>query len=207
MPAEPVVLEMTGLDRPGLMSEMSAALAELGCHVTDAVAWTHKGRAACILYVTDDGGRINGPIAGPSRAAQVRARIENVVEAHHHEGERRGVRLATPPPGRTHTERRLHQLMAEDRDYDQCCSCCSGNSEWDWVNVYGGCGKERTKGQIGTHVKIQKCKETGYSIITVRSRDRAKLLFDTVCALTDLNYVVHHAAISSQGSTAFQVSS
>lgn len=188
------------------MSEMSAALAELGCHVTAAVAWTHKGRAACILYIEDNSR--NGPmIMAPSQAAQVQAHLQNVVEAHHHEGERRGVRLAAPSPGRTHMERRLHQLMAEDRDYDKCCSCCSGNSEWDGVNVYGGCRKERTKGQIGTHVKIQRCKETGYSIITLRSRDRAKLLFDTVCALTDLNYVVHHAAISSQGSTAFQVRS
>ncbi|XP_057784415.1 ACT domain-containing protein ACR1 [Salvia miltiorrhiza] len=198
--AEHVALEMTGLDRPGLMSEMSAVLAEMGCHVSAAVAWTHKGRAACIIYVEDS----NGRMMDPTRAAQVRAHLENVVEAHHHEDERRSVRLAAPAPGRTHTERRLHQMMAADRDYDQCCSCCSGNSEWDGVDVYGGCGKERKKGQIGTHVKIQKCKETGYSIITVRSRDRPKLLFDTVCALTDLNYVVHHAAISSQGSTAFQ---
>ncbi|KAH6803599.1 ACT domain repeat 1 [Perilla frutescens var. frutescens] len=200
--AEHVAVEMTGMDRPGLMSEMSAVLAELGCHVSGAVAWTHKGRAACIIYF--EGSEKDGVTMDPCRAAQVRAQLESVVEAHHHEDERRSVRLASPAPGRTHTERRLHQLMAADRDYDQCCLCCSGNSEWDGVNVYGGCRKERKKGRIGTHVKIQKCKETGYSIVTVRSRDRPKLLFDTVCALTDLQYVVQHAVISSQGSTAFQ---
>lgn len=193
MSADHVAFEMTGLDRPGLMSEMSAVLAEMDCHISSAVAWTHKGRAACIIY---------GQMTDPTRAAQVRSHLENVVEAHHHEDERHSVTLAAPSP---HAERRLHQLMAADRDYDQCCSCCNGNSEWDGINVYGGCRKEQRKGQIGTHVKIQRCKETGYSIVTVRSRDRPKLLFDTVCALTDLNYVVHHAAIGSQGSTAFQV--
>lgn len=187
--AEQVAVEMTGIDRAGVMSEMSAALAELGCHVSSGVAWTHKGRAACIMYVEDSDEE------GPVRAAQVRAHLENVVE-----DERRSVRLGSP----AHTERRLHQLMAADRDYDQCCSCCSGNSEWDGVNVYRGCGKERDKGHIGTHVKIQRCKETGYSIVSVRSRDRPKLLFDTVCALTHLQYVVQHAAITSQASTAFQ---
>lgn len=199
---EHVALEMTGIDRPGLMSEMSAVLTELGCHVSAAVAWTHKGRAACIIYV--EGIERDGLAMDPCRAAQVRAHLENVVEAHHHEDEKRSVRLASPATGRTHTERRLHQLMVADRDYDQCCSCCSGNSEWDGVDIYGGCRKEQKKGNIGTHVKIQKCKETGYSIVSVRSRDRPKLLFDTVCALTDLQYVVQHAAISSQGSTAFQ---
>lgn len=189
--AEHVALEMTGVDRPGVMSEMSAALAELGCHISAAVAWTHKGRAACIIYVEE------WAVMDP---AQVRARLENVVEAHHREDERRSVRLGSPG----HTERRLHQLMAGDRDYDECCSCCSGNSEWDGVNVYRGCRKEQKKGGIGTHVKIQKCKESGYSIVSVRSRDRPKLLFDTVCALTELQCVVQHAAISSQGSTAFQ---
>ncbi|XP_047958212.1 ACT domain-containing protein ACR1 [Salvia hispanica] len=199
--ADHVAFEMTGLDRPGLMSEMSAVLAEMDCHISAAVAWTHKGRAACIIYVEDTSGGKAGRMTDPARAAQVRSHLENVVEAHHHEDERHSVTLASPCP---HTERRLHQLMAADRDYDQCCSCCNGNSEWDGINVYGGCRKEQRKGQIGTHVKIQRCKETGYSIVTVRSRDRPKLLFDTVCALTDLNYVVHHAAIGSQGSTAFQ---
>ncbi|KAL0377929.1 UNVERIFIED_CONTAM: ACT domain-containing protein ACR1 [Sesamum radiatum] len=184
---EHMALEMTGVDRPGLLSEMSAVLAELGCHVTAAVAWTHSSRAACILYVEDSA---KGGLIDPCRVAQVQAQLENVVEAHHYKDERRSVRLAAPVPGQTHTERRLHQLLAADGDYELCCSCC------------GGIGQK--KGCDGTHVKIENCKETGYSIVTIRSRDRPKLLFDTVCTLTDLQYVVFHAAISSQGSKAFQ---
>ncbi|KAK4346682.1 hypothetical protein RND71_033021 [Anisodus tanguticus] len=167
---EHTAMEMTGTDRPGLMSEISAVLAELGCHVSGAVAWTHNNRAACI------------------------AQLENVVEAHHYEGERRSVRLAAPAASQTHTERRLHQLMAADRDYEQCCSC---GYEDDVLH-------RQKKGCNSTEVKIGNCKEKGYSIVTVRSIDRPKLLFDTICTLTDLQYVVFHASISSFESIAVQ---
>ncbi|KAL8472868.1 hypothetical protein ACS0TY_029913 [Phlomoides rotata] len=191
---EHLAFEVTGIDRPGMMSEMSAVLAELGCHVSAAVAWTHKTRAACILYVE------GGPNMDPSRVSQVQAQLENVVEAHHRKDELRSVRLAAPIPGRTHTERRLHQLMAADRDYEECCSCCGG-SESEWDEFYT---RKAHQGCDGTHVSIENCKENDYLIITVKSRDRPKLLFDTLCTLTDLNYEVHHAAISSRESTAFQ---
>ncbi|KAG6383040.1 hypothetical protein SASPL_157216 [Salvia splendens] len=95
--ADHVAFEMTGLDRPGLMSEMSAVLAEMDCHISAAVAWTHKGRAACIIYVEDTSGNA-GRMADPARAAQVRSHLENVVEAHHHEDERHSVTLASPSP-------------------------------------------------------------------------------------------------------------
>ncbi|KAG8384251.1 hypothetical protein BUALT_Bualt04G0098700 [Buddleja alternifolia] len=199
---EHMALEMTGIDRPGLMSEMSAVLAELGCHVTAAVAWTHNSRAACIIYVEDSAK--GGLIMDPCRVAQVQAQLENVVEAHHYNDESRSVRLARPGQGQTHTERRLHQLMAADRDYEECCSCCGGTSEDDEIYGYARGYKDQKKGCDGTHVKVENCRERTYSIVTVRSRDRPKLLFDTVCTLTDLQYVVFHAAISSRGSTAFQ---
>ncbi|XP_075514825.1 ACT domain-containing protein ACR1-like isoform X1 [Primulina tabacum] len=195
-------LEMTGIDRPGLMSEMSAALAELGCDVSSAMAWTHNNRAACIIYVDDKG----GPITDPSRVAQVQAQLENVVEAHHYNNERRSVRLTVPAMCQTHTERRLHQLMAADRDYEECCSCCrSGNDDddddVDQVYQYEGKTKKECE---GTHVKIDKCKENGYSAVTIRCRDRPKLLYDTLCTLTDLHYVVFHATMSSNEAIAFQ---
>lgn len=182
------ILEMTGIDRPGVMSEISAVLAELGCHVSGGVVWTHNARAACIIHVEDG----DGAIKDPCRVAHVQAQLENVVEAHHCEGERRSITLAAAAEGtHTHTERRLHQLMLADRDFEACVSCCQNEEE------------KRCSG--GTHVKIENCEERGYSILHVRSRDRPKLLFDTVCALTDMQYVVFHAAISSQASIAVQV--
>ncbi|XP_052203862.1 ACT domain-containing protein ACR1 [Diospyros lotus] len=173
--ADHTALEITGLDRPGLMSEISAVLAELECHVAAAAAWTHNGRVACIIYVDDP---------DLDHAADARAQLENVVEAHHPDGERFSVRVAAPAADRAHTERRLHQLMWADGDYDRC----------------GGGGGRRDE----THVTIDHCKERGYSVVNVRSRDRPKLLFDTVCTLTDMEYVVFHAAVSSRGSIAFQ---
>ncbi|XP_009770494.1 ACT domain-containing protein ACR1 [Nicotiana tabacum] len=192
---EHTAMEMTGIDRPGLMSEISAVLAELGCHVSAAVAWTHNKRAACIVYVEDE--LKHGPIQDPYRVAQVQAQLENVVEAHHYDGERRSVRLAAPAASQTHTERRLHQLMAADRDYEQCCSCGYESSADD--EVY-----RQKKGYNGTEVKVENCRQKGYSIVTVRSVDRPKLLFDTICTLTDLQYVVFHASISSFESIAVQ---
>ncbi|RAL46660.1 unnamed protein product [Cuscuta campestris] len=177
-------LEMTGTDRPGLMSEISAVLAEMGCHITGAVAWTHNARAACILYVEEgeDDDAKRGPIRDPYRVAQIQAQLENVVEAHHQNGQRRSVRISDP--GAMHAERRLHQLMAADGDFEQC-------------------GPRNEGG--GARVKIENCKEKGgYSIVTVWCRDRPKLLFDTVCALTDMRYVVSHASISSQDSMSVQ---
>ncbi|KAL2531764.1 ACT domain-containing protein ACR1 [Abeliophyllum distichum] len=204
MSIENTALEVTGMDRPGLMSEMSAVLVELGCRISAAMVWTHNSRAACIIYVEDDS---NGkPITDPCRVAQVQAQLENVVEAHHYDNERRSVRLTATVPGQTHTERRLHQLMVADGDYEMC-SCCGSDCDHDDDVYYIGHGsryKTQKKECYGTHVKIEKCNETGYSIVTVRSRDRPKLLFDTVCTLTDMQYIVFHAAISSKESIAVQ---
>ncbi|POO00674.1 ACT domain containing protein [Trema orientale] len=182
-------LEMTGTDRPGLISEISAVLVELGCNVTATVAWTHNARAACIVYVENGPG--GGPIKDPIRLAQVQDQLQNVVKAHHGKGEKRSsVRLTTPGVGRTHTERRLHQLMYADGDYERCRGCDGGGAH--------------KKGCDRTHVNIERCEEKGYWVVNVRSRDRPKLLFDTLCALTDLGYVVFHAVVASKGTMADQ---
>ncbi|KAK9039647.1 hypothetical protein V6N11_014843 [Hibiscus sabdariffa] len=181
--------EITGRDRPGLMSDISAALYELGCNITSVVAWTHNGRMACIIQVED--GVKGGPITVPKRQAQVQEKLESVVEAHHDEnGDKRSVRLTGPAAGTTHTERRLHQLMYADRDYEPYQGCDGSCRHRNW------CDK--------THVTVETCREKRYSVVNLRSRDRNKLLFDTVCALTDMQYVVFHAAINSNGSMANQ---
>ncbi|KAB2036851.1 hypothetical protein ERO13_D03G030100v2 [Gossypium hirsutum] len=185
---EHTALETTGRDRPGLMSEISAALYELRCHVTAAVAWTHNARVACIIHIED--GLMRGPIMASKKLAQVHEKLESVVEAHHESGERWSVRLTAPAVGRTHTERRLHQLMYADRDYKQCQGSDGSCRQWN------GC--------TNTHVTIEACREKGYLVVNIRCRDRTKLLFDTVCALTDMQYVVFHAAISSKGTMADQ---
>ncbi|GAB4846863.1 hypothetical protein Ancab_025871 [Ancistrocladus abbreviatus] len=183
-------LEITVMDRPGLLSEVTAVLAELGCHVNAAVAWTHSTRAACIIYVEDQ--LKGGPTSDLARLAHIQEQLQNVVGAHHQKGERQSVRLTPPSAGQTHTERRLHQLMADDKDYETCSSCGGSVGHAEASNC--GC----------TCVSIENCEQMGYSMVNMRSRDRPKLLFDTVCTLTDMQYVVFHAAISSKRSIAVQ---
>lgn len=189
MASEQTAVEIIGTDRPGLLSEIFAVLVDLGCNITAAVAWTHHKAAASIVYIEE--GWKGGPIKDPKRLAHVQDQLENVVDAHNGLGETSSVRLTAPSAGRTHTERRLHQLMYANGDYKQCC--CRDD------------GKICKKGCTRTHVGIESCKEKGYSVINIKSRDRPKLLFDTVCALTDLQYVVFHAAVSSKGIVADQV--
>ncbi|OVA10682.1 ACT domain [Macleaya cordata] len=184
-------LEMTVMDRPGLLSEISAVLAELGCQVNAVSAWTHNSHAASIIYIGNklEGG---GTITDPDKLAQVEEQLENVVGAHYGNGERMRVRFASPTMCKTHTERRLHQLMYADRDYERC---------------NGGTGTEEKNERCnskGTKVSIEIFKEKGYSVVSVKCTDRPKLLFDTVCTLTDMNYVVSHASISSKGAYAVQ---
>lgn len=154
------------------------------------MAWTHNDRAACIIYVED--AHNCGPIKDPKRLAQVEQQLENVVEACHGKGGRQSVRFTTFAAGCTHAERRLHQLMYADRDYERCRAC------------HGESSGEHKKGCDGTHVSVGRCEDKGYWVVNVRSRDRPKLLFDTVCVLTDMKYVVFHAAIRSKGSMADQ---
>ncbi|RYR26864.1 hypothetical protein Ahy_B02g061174 [Arachis hypogaea] len=46
--------------------------------------------------------------------------------------------------------------------------------------------------------------EKGYSIVSIDCKDRPRLMFDTVCTLTDMQYVIFHASISSHEAYAFQ---
>jgi len=47
--------------------------------------------------------------------------------------------------------------------------------------------------------------ERGYYVVNVQCKDRPKFLFDIVCNLTDMEYVVFHATIDSQGPENFQI--
>ncbi|KAE8706337.1 ACT domain-containing protein ACR1 [Hibiscus syriacus] len=176
---EHTALEITGRDRPGLMSDISAALYELECHIIPAVAWTHNGRMACLIQLED--GVEGGPITVPKRLAQVQEKLESVTEAHHENVDEKTVRLTGLATDRIHTERWLHQLMYTDRDYKSCRGCTGNCRHQNECN--------------NTHVTVGTCREKGYSVVNVRSRDRNKLLFDTVCAFTDMQYVIFHAAI------------
>nr|XP_043608043.1 ACT domain-containing protein ACR1 [Erigeron canadensis] len=186
VPMEHMTLEMTITDRPGLLSEISAVLAELRCHVSAAVVWTHNTRAACIIHVENDDSNHGSSIMDPQRVDEVQSKLVTVVNARHTNHERPSVKLTSQATGQPHTERRLHQLMMADKDYQEKCIYSSRDKSYETI------------------VTVENCREKGYSVLNVTSPDRPKLLFDTVCTLTDLQYVVFHAAVSSKGPVAFQ---
>ncbi|GIL56004.1 hypothetical protein Vafri_11479 [Volvox africanus] len=47
-------------------------------------------------------------------------------------------------------------------------------------------------------VLVQHSKQRDYWMVSIRCRDRQKLLFDTVCTLADLNYDVYHGAVDCE---------
>lgn len=52
--------------------------------------------------------------------------------------------------------------------------------------------------QSRAEVVVMDCVERDYTVITVRCRDRPKLLFDTICTITEMQYVVFHGTVSKR---------
>ncbi|KAJ7553799.1 hypothetical protein O6H91_06G113600 [Diphasiastrum complanatum] len=181
--SEHTVIELSGMDRPGLLSEISAVLTDLECNVVAAEVWTHNKRVACLVYVTDQ--QTGGPLTDSEKLALIRKRLRQVLQG---DDSQRFARTDFSA-GVTHTQRRLHQIMYDDRDYE------------------GGAHVSKSEvddNELQTSVSVRNCVEKGYSVLNVQCRDRPKLLFDTVCTLTDMQYVVFHATINTEGPIAYQ---
>ncbi|KAJ6801503.1 ACT domain-containing protein ACR6-like isoform X1 [Iris pallida] len=171
-------IELTGTDRPGLLSEMCAVLADLDCNVVKAEVWTHNARAAAVVHVTD--GPTGLAIEDPGRLATIKELLCNILRA---DGDYRAAKSAVGI-GLMHTQRRLHQLMFDDRDYERV-----------------GLGSdERSRPEV----TVMDCFEKDYTVAILRSKDRPKLLFDTICTLTDMQYVVFHGTVSTGRGDAYQ---
>ena len=119
------------------------------------------------------------PIHDAARIRRIESRLRHVLR-----GGARGARTVLVDPAAVgNLDRRLHQLLNEDREADS-----------------------RAFAAEGPAVAVQEWGERGYSVVTVSCRDRPKLLFDVVCTLTDLDYVVYHGTFDTDGDHAQQVS-
>ncbi|MBA0563337.1 hypothetical protein Golob_008319, partial [Gossypium lobatum] len=172
-------IELTGSDRPGLLSEVSAVLRHLKCNVVNAEVWTHNTRAAAVMQVTDE--ETETAITDPERLSRIKSLLCNVLKG----SNKSSLAKTVVSHSVTHTERRLHQMMFADRDY------------------------ERTGGDVlddrqRPNVDVVNWHDKDYSVVTIRCKDRPKLLFDTVCTLTDMDYVVFHANIDTLGPDSYQ---
>ncbi|CAD5183700.1 ACT domain-containing protein ACR4-like [Musa acuminata AAA Group] len=172
-------IELTGTDRPGLLSEVCAVLSDLECNVVNAEVWTHNTRAAAVMQVSDKG--TGTAIADPEKLSRIKKLLYNVLKGSNKSREAK----TAVSVGATHTERRLHQMMFDDRDYER-----SGEDDG---NV---CHRPK--------VTVVNWFDKDYSMVTIRCKDRPKLLFDTVCTLTDMQYVVFHGNVDAEGPEAYQ---
>ncbi|KAL8535072.1 hypothetical protein ACS0TY_010912 [Phlomoides rotata] len=174
--AEHTTIELSGRDRPGLLSEVFAVLADHKCNVVAAEVWTHNSRMASVVYITDEANGL--AINDPDRLNNLKQLLLYVLKGNR---EWRSANSAVSV-GSTHTQRRLHQMMYADRDYDH-------------QNV-----DERSR----LLVHVENCVEKGYTVVNLRCPDRPKLLFDTVCTITDMQYVIFHGTINAEGPEAQQ---
>ncbi|MGE0767686.1 MAG: [protein-PII] uridylyltransferase [Hyphomicrobiaceae bacterium] len=70
------VIEVVGLDRPGLLYHVTAALSDLNLDITSAHITTFGERAVDAFYVTD---LTNKKIVSPDRQQAIKARLESVL--------------------------------------------------------------------------------------------------------------------------------
>ncbi|KAK9740954.1 hypothetical protein RND81_03G072900 [Saponaria officinalis] len=176
-------VELIGRDRPGLLSEIFAVLADLHFNITAAEVWTHNRRIACVLYVNDD--TTYRAVDDPSRLSFMEEQLNNILGGTEDD---ENVARTSFSVGVTHMDRRLHQMLFADKDYEEA----GGRNDKEYPTI--------SKPMIF----VDRCEEKGYSIVTVKCKDRPKLMFDIVCTLTDMQYVVFHATISSDGPNASQ---
>ncbi|XP_023005406.1 ACT domain-containing protein ACR8-like [Cucurbita maxima] len=171
-------LELTGTDRVGLLSEVFAVLADLQCDVVEAKVWTHSGRIASLIYVKDCNS--GSPIEDRQKIDIIVARLRSVLKGDNDiRSAKTSVSMAV-----THPERRLHQMMFADRDYER-------------KPIF------KSNANNSPAVTVQNCTERGYSVVYVQCKDRTKLLFDVIFTLTDMEYVVFHATINTAEERAY----
>ncbi|XP_021900213.1 ACT domain-containing protein ACR4-like [Carica papaya] len=178
---EHTTIELTGRDRPGLLSEIFAVLADLKCNVVAAEVWTHNSRMASVVYITDEATGLR--IDDHDRLARIKQLLLYILKG---DRDKRSANTAVSV-GSTHKERRLHQMMYADRDFDANDVDCRSTSE----------GRKPL-------ITVENCTDKGYTAVNLRCADRPKLLFDTVCTLTDMQYMVYHATVIAEGPEAYQ---
>ncbi|KAJ8427221.1 hypothetical protein Cgig2_028745 [Carnegiea gigantea] len=200
---EHTAIEMTAADRPGLFSEISATLADLHCNIVEAHAWSHNACLACVAYISDQFSR--NPIDDPLRLTSIEDHLTTVLRANPHivdvHMKRQEVKTVDVHSGEcttiTNVERRLHQLMLSVRDFDM-----PGFEPSTSPRSILKCGVDEEG--LKAMVSIESCYQKGYSIVSVECRDRPRVIFDAVCTLIDMHYVISHASISSHDGYAFQ---
>ncbi|EPS60319.1 hypothetical protein M569_14485, partial [Genlisea aurea] len=177
------VLELTGSDRVGLLSEIFAVLFNQQCNVVDAKVWTNNGRVAALIYITDES--TGFPVVDSEKLSVIEGMLRNVLKG---ADDIHGAKTRVSLNVMIHAERRLHQLMFNDRDYEtkNPATAAAAAAPCRGAPV----------------VSVKNYLEKDYSVVNIHCSDRNKLLFDVVCTLTDMEYSVFHATVDTSENVA-----
>lgn len=172
-------IELIGNDRPGLISELTAIISDWQCNVVSAEVWTHNTRLAAVMHVSDK--ETKSAIIEPDKLSTIKKVLLMVLKG----GRDNREAWITSSYGCTWFDRRLHQIMFADRYYENKLTLND---------------KKRRK------VDVVTWNDKDYSAISIRCKDTPKVLFDTICTLTDLKYFVFHGNFYVDGPEAYMVS-
>lgn len=184
------VLELADCDRVGLLYDTAKIVDLAGLDVKSLAAWTQYNRGAVVIAALTE----EGPLKCKERIELLRKDLLKLF------GANAQVNIKNVK-GYIHHERRLHRLLLQEAmrigasfytlpPETDATTCPSQDSD--------DCRPEVT---ITYWPRFKK-----YWRVTIHCQDRAKLFFDTVCTLADLDYEVYHATVFShrEDNTAFQ---
>jgi predicted amino acid-binding ACT domain protein len=103
---ETTVFQLAGVDRAGLLADVTHLLTHNGCNVRSAAVWTYKGRVAFVLSVTEKG----QPVQDAIKLERLRQLVTDIMLSG---GGAATVRI-DKVRGEVHNDRRLHQLMLQE---------------------------------------------------------------------------------------------
>jgi [protein-PII] uridylyltransferase len=96
------VIEVSGLDRPGLLYELTSAISDLNLDITSAHITTFGEKAVDVFYVTD---LTNKKVSSPTRIAQIRDRLV-IALAGQGSGSDRGQQMPHSVPAQARTAKK-----------------------------------------------------------------------------------------------------
>ncbi|KAJ0900590.1 putative protein kinase RLK-Pelle-CrRLK1L-1 family [Helianthus annuus] len=171
-------LELIGNDRPGLISELSAIISDLQCNVVTAEIWTHNTRLAAVMHVSDK--QTKSAIIEPEKLSKIKKVLLIVLQGGHDNREA----MIRDSNGCTWIDRKLHQIMSADKYFEP----------------------EPTLNDKRSHkLDVVSWNDDNYSAISIWCKHTPKVLFDTICTLTELGYFVFHGNFYADGAKAYQM--
>ncbi|KAL3142750.1 hypothetical protein ABBQ38_003051 [Trebouxia sp. C0009 RCD-2024] len=215
------VLELAGQDQSGLLADVTHLLTTNGCDVRSAAVWTFKNRVAFVLSVTDRG----EPVRDGIKLQRLQQLLCSMMDQ-----QGNGIVNIKTVRGEVHHERRLHVLMLREEEMQWERGHSKPRYHMRWNPSLGDTAGSPTDSAGSMHaeymnlpdadcdqlsdyrspkhsrpdVSITHSSMNKYWLVTIKCRDRTKLLFDTVCTLADMDYDVFHATIDSIQGDAMQ---